>query len=189
MFSCKTSGGAPRSAAQVARVWRSQRAEASQAGACPPAPPLSRLGRLRHRVTLIDKRLSCCLLPLSPIHRSPSFMRSQTYLVKPVGKAACLRQATSPARAVESSAREFPAGVESVRVVRAQELADIAASGTPLPPAARRIVAAHKKPAPASERRRVQKERLRRRVQDGKSPRPGPGADAPYQLDLFHWTQ
>ena len=113
-------------------------------------------------------------------------MRSQMYLVNPAGKAACLRQATSLARAVESAAREFPAGVESVRVVRAQELVDMAAAGTPLPPAARRIVAAHKKPTPASERRRAQKERLRRRVQDGQSPRPAQGTDAPHQFDLFH---
>lgn len=135
---------------------------------------------------VLDKRPSCRLLPLPAIYRKPSSMRSQMYLIKPAGKAGCLRQASTLARAVKSAAREFPAGVESVRAVRAQELASMAAAGMPLPPVARRIVAAHKKPTPASEQRRVQKERLRRRVQDGQSQRPGQGADAPYQFDLFH---
>ena len=112
-------------------------------------------------------------------------MASQMYLVKPIGKGPCLRQAGSLARATQRAAKEFPAGVETVRVVRAQELADMAAAGTPLPPAARRIVAAHRKPTPASERRRVQKERLRQRVQAGKQPPPRPAVQAPHQLDLF----
>ena len=115
-------------------------------------------------------------------------MRSQMYLVKPVSKAACLRQAGSLARAVKRAGEEFPGGVETVRVVRAKELADIAAVGTLLPPAARRIVAAHRKPTPASEQRRAQKERLRRRVRDEQAQQPSPGASAPYQLDLFHWA-
>ena len=113
-------------------------------------------------------------------------MRSQMYLVKPTGKAGCLRQAGSLARATKSAAWEFPAGVESVRVVRVQELTDMAAAGTPLPPAARRIVAAHKQPTPASEQRRAQKERLRQRVQAEKVEPLRQSAQAPYQLDLFH---
>ena len=112
-------------------------------------------------------------------------MASQMYLVKPVGKAPCLRQAGSLARATQRAAKEFPAGVETVRVLRVQELADMAAGGTPLPPAARRIVAAHKQPTPASERRHAQKERLRQRVQAGKPEPPRPAAQVPYQQDLF----
>jgi hypothetical protein len=119
-------------------------------------------------------------------------MGSQMYLVKPVGKTACLRQAGSLARAAKRAAKEFPAGVETVRLVQAGELTDMAASGTPLPPAARRIVKAHRKPTPASEQRRVQKERLRQRVQADKPKQadkpqpPGQGAEGPFQLDLFH---
>lgn len=107
-------------------------------------------------------------------------MPSQMYLVKPAGKAACLRQAVSLACAVKSAAKEFPAGIETVRLVRVKELADMAAAGTPLPPGARRIVAAHKKPTPASEQRRAQKERLRRRVQEGQWQQSGQDADVPY---------
>ena len=108
------------------------------------------------------------------------------YHVKPAGKAECLRQAGSLARAVKSAAREFPAGVETVRLVRAKELADMAAAGTPLPPAARRIVAAHRKPTLASKQRRVQKERLQQRVQAGKPQPREQAVQAPHQLDLYH---
>lgn len=118
-------------------------------------------------------------------------MPSQMYLVQPVGRAACLRQAVTLARAVDSAAREFPAGVETVRVVRAKELAEMAAAGTPLPLAARRLVAAHRKPTLASKQQRAQKERLRQRMQMQAEPpqRPGQRTHAPYQLDLFDGTR
>lgn len=75
------------------------------------------------------------------------------YLVTPVAAIQCVRQAGSLKAATARALKEHPAGIRSVEHLRPERLAAMAAEGTPLPVAARTLVAAY-----VAERRR--KERI-----------------------------
>lgn len=79
--------------------------------------------------------------------------------VTPRGLAPAFRHAASIMSATARAAKEFPGGVDSLRVLQAPELAKLAGQGVMLPASARVTVAAYRSVQAASRQRAMAKAR------------------------------